>query len=95
MQKTPENKQTGGVRLVFQCVWYSITNRLVPFLAKNAVALLTFLYFLFILGTGGGVDISRMTDEQAVFRCAAGFVVWILGIALAQLGKELYRRRRQ
>lgn len=95
MQKTPGNKQTGRGRLVFASVWYFVTSRIVPFLVKNAVPLLTFLYFLFILGTGGGVDINRMTDEQAVFRCAAGFVVWIAGIALAQLGKELYRRRRQ
>lgn len=95
MPKISQKKQTGRAKLVFASARNFVTDRVVPFLVKNAVPLLTFLYFLFILVTGGGVDINRMTDEQAVFRCAAGFVVWILGIALVQMGKELYRRRRQ
>ena len=95
MQNFFRKKQAGPVTLIPAAVWYFFTNRAVPFVTKNAVALLTFLYFFFILGTSGGVDIRHMTDEQAVLRCAAGFVIWLGSITLVQMVKELYRRTRQ
>ncbi len=88
-------KQAGKARLLPAASCYFFTKRIIPFAVKNAAALLTFLYFFFILGTSGGVDIRLMTDEQAVLRCSLGFIVWIASIALVQIGKELYRRTRQ
>ena len=88
-------KKVGAASLFLAAVWYFLTKRALPFLFHNAVALLTFLYFFFILGTSGGVDIRLMTDEQAVQRCSLGFMVWIACIALVQIGKGLYRRTRQ
>lgn len=95
MPKLFRRKQAGPVSLVPAAVWYFLTNRVAPFVAKNAVALLTFLYFFYILGTSGGVDIRHMTDEQAVLRCAAGFIIWLGSITSVQMVKELYRRKRQ
>ena len=50
--------------------WYAARHRAIPYIGKHAFALLTFLYFFFILGVGGGVDAWLLDDPKAVFMMA-------------------------
>lgn len=67
--------------------WYAIRYRVLPFMGKNAVALLTVAFFIYLYGICGGVDIWRLTDREAFIRILASFGVWFLSLAAVAIIK--------
>ena len=67
--------------------WYAVRYRVLPFLGKNAVALLTVAFFIYLYGICGGVDIWRITDREAFIRILASFGVWFLSLAAVAIIK--------
>lgn len=72
--------------LVSSC-WYAVRHRVIPFLGKNAFALLTVAFFIYLYGICGGVDIWRITDREAFIRILASFGVWFLSLAAVAIIK--------
>lgn len=70
--------------------WYAVRHRVLPFLGKNAAVLLTFLYFFFILGMGGGVDAWLIGDPQAVHIILLGTGIWFLSLAAVMVVKGFW-----
>ena len=70
--------------------WYAVRYRVIPFLGKNAVALLTFLYFIFIVGMSGGLDAWLIGDPQAVPIILLGTGIWLMSLAVVMIVKGLW-----
>ena len=70
--------------------WYAIRYRVLPFLGKNAVALLIFLYFVFIVGMSGGLDAWLIGDPQAVPIILLGTGIWLMSLAVVMIIKGLW-----
>ena len=70
--------------------WYAVRYRVLPFLGKNAVALLTVAFFIYLYGICGGVDIWRLTDREAFIRILASFGVWLLSLAVVMIVKGFW-----
>lgn len=70
--------------------WYAARHRAIPYIGKHAFALLTFLYFFFILGVGGGVDAWLLDDPKAVFMILLGTGVWIASLAIVMIIKGFW-----
>lgn len=75
--------------LVSSC-WYAVRHRVIPFLGKNAVALLIFLYFVFIVGMSGGLDAWLIGDPQAVPIILLGTGIWLMSLAVVMIIKGLW-----
>lgn len=75
--------------LVSSC-WYAVRHRVIPFLGKNAFALLTVAFFIYLYGICGGVDIWRITDREAFIRILASFGVWLLSLAVVMIVKGFW-----
>ena len=75
--------------------WYAVRYRVLPFLGKNAVALLTFLYFLFVIGMSGGVDAWLIGDPQAVHIILLGTGIWLLSLAIVMIIKGFWAVKRE
>lgn len=69
--------------------WYAVRHRAIPYIGKHAVALLTFLYFFFILGMGGGLDVWLLDDPKAVSMILYGTGVWFASMAVVMVIKGL------
>ena len=70
--------------------WYAVRYRVLPFLGKNAVALLIFLYFVFIVGMSGGLDAWLIGDPQAVPIILLGTGIWLMSLAVVMIIKGLW-----
>ena len=70
--------------------WYAIRYRVLPFMGKNAAMLLTFLYFVFIVGMSGGLDAWLIGDPQAVPIILLGTGIWLLSLAAVMIIKGLW-----
>lgn len=70
--------------------WYAVRYRVLPFLGKNAVALLIFLYFVFIVGMSGGLDAWLIGDPQAVPIILLGTGIWLLSLAAVMIVKGFW-----
>lgn len=70
--------------------WYAVRYRVLPFLGKNAAMLLTFLYFVFIVGMSGGLDAWLIGDPQAVPIILLGTGIWLLSLAAVMIVKGFW-----
>ena len=70
--------------------WYAIRYRVLPFMGKNAAMLLTFLYFVFIVGMSGGLDAWLIGDPQAVPIILLGTGIWLLSLAAVMIVKGFW-----
>lgn len=70
--------------------WYAIRYRVLPFMGKNAAMLLTFLYFVFIVGMSGGLDAWLIGDPQAVPIILLGTGIWLMSLAVVMIIKGLW-----
>ena len=70
--------------------WYAASHRAIPYIGKHAFALLTFLYFFFILGVGGGVDAWLIGDPQAVPIILMGTGIWLASLAAVMIIKGFW-----
>jgi hypothetical protein len=75
--------------------WYAVRYRVIPFLGKNAVALLTFLYFIFIVGMSGGLDAWLIGDPQAVPIILLGTGIWLMSLAVVMIIKGFWVVRKE
>lgn len=70
--------------------WYALRYRALPYIGKNVVALLTFLYFVFIVGMSGGFDAWLIGDPQAVPIILLGTGIWLMSLAVVMIVKGLW-----
>lgn len=78
------------LKMILSSFWYAIRCRAIPFVGKNAVVLLTFLYFFFIVGVSGGVDVWLIGDPQAVPIILLGTGIWLLSLAIVMIVKGFW-----
>lgn len=69
--------------------WYAVRYRALPFLGKNVVALLTFPYFVFIVGMSGGLDVWLLDDPKAVSMILYGTGIWFASLAAVAVIKGI------
>lgn len=70
--------------------WYAARHRAIPYIGKHAFALLTFLYFVFIVGMSGGLDAWLIGDPQAVPIILLGTGIWLLSLAAVMIVKGFW-----
>lgn len=75
--------------------WYAVRYRVIPFLGKNAVALLTFAFFIYLYGICGGLDIWQITDTEAIIRVLVSFGLWLASLAAVAVIKGFWAEKEE